>query len=878
MTRIARSLVLIALLAIALPARAAPPAPVSPAAPAGPLQLDLQLDGAQLAPAGASLRLSLTASVALQGAGVVWQGPPGVVATGDAPQEPVSLPANETVAWSYLVPLSPGTCGAFSLFAFAHTADGAPVNARLHGFLSADGGAYKLLLEPSAAPPLAPLPQASPQGGGGGDAYEPDNGPGDAKVALVGTTYSGHNLTEGDVDWARFTAVAGKTYAIELLSRGCNLDPVLELYESDGLTLIHSEDLRTFILWTATGSGPFFVKVMSGNAVAFGTWSTYSLRITALANAPDAYESIDSWATAKVAALGTSYKRTFHTVGDVDQFRIKVVADRFYAVDILSPGPYAKAQMALLTDGDTPVGYGYRRITWRANYTGYFHVRITNDPAYTSGDLFGPKASYYFRASSFAPVADAFEYDGTQGAAKVATLGVTYRHSTSAPADQDWMKFYATAGTSYAIDLPRWGKYAEYRWELFLYQSDGITEIGHAWEGGLSFTPSSDGWYYLQMVHDDSAPFGPGSDYDIRVTGPDHFEPDGAYSAATFLPLGALSPPHNMHPGNEQDWFAFYATAGKSYIVSVPKHEPEMLPDLAIFDPSGVTPLLTNHPRLVWRAPSTAVYYVRVRNAKNHAYLSSYRLLLQAFTPALDAFEPDDNTPHARPMAFGTVYKHNASKAVDNDYMRFEVSAGTSYAIHLRSAGAYATPVLEVSNVLGNLVFNETFGAPADVGWTAPEGDLIYLHMWNYKDVYFGPGTDYTIQVSKYAPNPDAYEGDQGDNDAAHAQLITLGIRQPHTFHRSYDEDWVRVSLTAGHPYRFETVNLACGNDTIIFLYDQDGAAELASNDDGGFAHGSRIEWTPGASHTYFLRIVAYGGLRFGPGTQYEVRITDLLL
>ncbi len=890
MIRNARILLVIVLLGLQLPVHAAPATSalfqVAAAAPADALQLDLRLAPEQMEAGVALVQLKLTAQVALRELTVTWEPRASVTPAADAPQSAVALPAGESAEWTYRVPISGEGCGSFSLFAAAHTLEAdAPVSARLRGSLSRDGGGLKLLLDPPAPVAASPaLPPTGVQGGGGGDPYEPDDTSAGARLVTVGTLYPGYRFDyPSDADWIKFAATSGKSYAIELLNQGCLCQPELDLYGTDATTLIHPEPYRGSILWTATASGLYYVKVRSLDPAGYGANTAFSLRVRAFSNPPDAYEPDDSWASARPASLGASYYHTFHAWNDSDIVKFKGLAGHSYRADILSPGPLAHPRMQVYREdgpGDpTLIVSGNGHVTWQASLTAVYYVAVVNDSAYTLGDYFGPKAYYSLRVGSFAPAQDAYEPDGTPLPAKIPSLGVAYRHNASTADDEDWMQFFGFAGTPYAIEIPYWGKYAAGNWTLYLYQNDAVTEIQHTDGRGLDFTPSGSGWYYVRLRHHPLAPFGPGSEYDVRIAGPDPYESDDSWSAATPLAIGALSPAHNIHPKTEEDWFSFSAVAGKSYLIQALKRESSMTANLSVFGASGTGPLLSQDNRLTWRAPDSGTYYVRVGSSGPGAYLTGYRLLVQTFTPAPDAFEPDNDLPHARPMALGTIYGHTLSRPGsnhDDDSMRFQATAGAYYKIRLRTTVAYGEPRLVPGDKYGDPVFPDIYDGSVSLGWRAPSSDAYYLAVNNVGGATFGPGTNYTLQVTKYTPNIDAFEGTSGDNDPAHASWFTLGTFQHHTFHVSYDYDWVKVNLTSGHAYRFETVNLGCSNDTVLFLFRPGGASQIAYDDDDGYWAASLLEWTADATDTFYVEVIRFGGLGYGPGTDYDLHIAEI--
>lgn len=115
----------------------------------------------------------------------------------------------------------------------------------------------------------------------------PDNGPGDAPIVStdgVTTTHNfcadPHNLNLGDQDWMRFDAQAGGVYTFYAQSLAPNADPVLEVYAGDGVTLLSSNDdagpgRSATVVFTATTSGPHFVRVVQYNTNVLGDQTDY---------------------------------------------------------------------------------------------------------------------------------------------------------------------------------------------------------------------------------------------------------------------------------------------------------------------------------------------------------------------------------------------------------------------------------------------------------------------------------------------------------------------------------------------------------------------------------------------------------------------------
>ncbi|RME63404.1 MAG: hypothetical protein D6790_04760, partial [Caldilineae bacterium] len=117
----------------------------------------------------------------------------------------------------------------------------------------------------------------------------PDNGPGDAPLISTDGVTQTHNfcadptnLSLGDQDWVRFDAQAGGVYTFYANSLAGNADPVLEVYAGDGTTLLASNDdagpgRSATVIFTATTSGPHFVRVVQYNTNVLGDQTDYRL-------------------------------------------------------------------------------------------------------------------------------------------------------------------------------------------------------------------------------------------------------------------------------------------------------------------------------------------------------------------------------------------------------------------------------------------------------------------------------------------------------------------------------------------------------------------------------------------------------------------------
>ena len=108
-----------------------------------------------------------------------------------------------------------------------------------------------------------------------------------------------HNFDQaGDQDWLQFTAEAGEKYILKTSAVGTAADTYLYLYDSDGTTLISSNDdfentLASQIEWTAPNSATYYALIKSWNPNVGGCGTTYSIELSTAG--PDTVAPSVSW-------------------------------------------------------------------------------------------------------------------------------------------------------------------------------------------------------------------------------------------------------------------------------------------------------------------------------------------------------------------------------------------------------------------------------------------------------------------------------------------------------------------------------------------------------------------------------------------------------
>ena len=148
------------------------------------------------------------------------------------------------------------------------------------------------------------------------DGYEPDDSPTAATVIPLGPSPNHSIFPASDEDWFTFTLTSSA--AIILETSGPTGDTVMALYESDGTTLITSNDDggtgRFSKITRSLGPGTYYVRVTSFSTEIADYSLTYSVSATG-----DGYEPDDSPTLAtSIAAPGTSKGHSIFPAGDED--------------------------------------------------------------------------------------------------------------------------------------------------------------------------------------------------------------------------------------------------------------------------------------------------------------------------------------------------------------------------------------------------------------------------------------------------------------------------------------------------------------------------------------------------------------------------------
>ncbi len=745
MARFTRLLLLLVLLA-SLPANAVamPPAhpapapqPAPPAEAPAPLALKLEIVR-QAAPVKVMLvRLRLEASAALRGLAVRWEGPEGVKRFLVPEPEEITLAAGEALDLYYAVPVKADSCNTLQVNVQGQTAAGELVKAEALLQLAGAPGAYTL--EPvrapaaqaaasAATPPMTVVGPTAPP-----DAYEPDDTAEQARRLVPGQLYTHNFHRPGDSDWVYFDATAGTYYAIATNGRGCGGAPDnyhVALYGPGGSMVWSGCTLQ--MIWTCEVTGRYTMELRSCTEGLFGSQSVYNLLVKAYRPVRDRYEIDDTYDQAKPATIGWTYLHTFHSPGDVDWVSFRAVEGRSYILEIPST-TWEYPLVEICNAAGVPLApdlSARRSMAWTAPDSGRYLVRLSQATG------FRPWWTYSFRIRTFVPHPDAYEPDDNPDDATLLPLGPAYqRHMFHSAGDVDWFRIDvppSPVSATYAVETWGWGiRMDPEAMPMTLYDAEGTpvppeSPIGAMfsvllWTVAPTTTAST---FYAQVANGSGVHFGAGTEYEIRVLGPDGYEPDDTPDDAPLVPV----PSTQAWPGagrdfiqGGDDWIRIVTQPGKSYslvakstLASGLSEDPMYAMFMLYFSPISLLyregspePIGVGFVEpLLWQAPGAVIdgttvqaggpvtYYVRLISFLSLMLpdegvgfslpYSEYNLELKSFTPVPDGAERDDDPLAAKLLPMGSWAARNFHRPGDVDWGRFSTRAGASYAVDVQ--------------------------------------------------------------------------------------------------------------------------------------------------------------------------------------------------
>ncbi|MFN8474916.1 MAG: pre-peptidase C-terminal domain-containing protein [Anaerolineae bacterium] len=488
---------------------------------------------------------------------------------------------------------------------------------------------------------------------------------------------------------------------------------------------------------------------------------------------PDIYEPDQSCGAARpITTDGVHQMHSLCPVGDEDWVKFTATEGITYTLTTANVGAdgdtilglYNRCDQPPLSASDPAFGNG-AELTFQAPTTGEYFLQVKHHLA-----TYGPATDYeLFVTAATSCSGDDYEPDDSCATARDITVGAAPQsHVFCKPADQDWVKFTATSGARYLISATGMGADADPI--LGLYNT---CSFGAPLANGqtIEWTAPANGIYYVAAQNHDPTKTGETTRYNLSVVqslcAADSFESDDSPVAASLaMPTGA-DQAHTSCPAGDQDWVRFPTTQGQRYVIETFELGADADTVLCLFGPDNTTQIACDDDgggglasRLRWTAPTTGVYYLRVKH--NDPGVSgpttSYHLAISEGEP-LDAFEPDNSAAQARPITTdGSPQSHNFTPDGDSDWVRFDAVPGEPYVIQTSNLSGDCDTVLHLYDTDGvtELTTNDDYGVGpgSRITYIFPRAGTYYARVHHYRSNRSGRGTSYSLSVTRGAQPP----------------------------------------------------------------------------------------------------------------------------
>lgn len=359
----------------------------------------------------------------------------------------------------------------------------------------------------------------------------------------------------------------------------------------------------------------------------------------------------------------------------------------------------------------------------------------------------------------------------------------------------------------------------------------------------------------------------------------DSYEDDDNCAAAKPITSDGIAQQHNLfrEPDADEDWVSFVAVGGVTYhaIAAAVGADADLYIELhaGCSDPPG----LGSGAEITFTAPANGTYYLKVGHNLPDSYgpQTDYLLSIEGDSACAGNYEPNDICSLAGDLAVnGVAQQHSFCQNADVDWVRLEVVAGAQYRASATNTGNKADAQLGL--------YPDCEGAPSldssqQIEFTAPSSGYVYLRSANLDPAQFGAGAEYNLKVEQLNSECSGDAAEPDDGQATAKELTANAPAQTHRICPAGEQDWVKWQAVAGQSYEIETLNLAKDADTVVCLYDANGA-QISCDDDSGAGLGSRLLLQNVPSNAvYYASVRHYKADVAGPNTQYDLRLSTSL-
>lgn len=296
---------------------------------------------------------------------------------------------------------------------------------------------------------------------------------------------------------------------------------------------------------------------------------------------------------------------------------------------------------------------------------------------------------------------------------------------------------------------------------------------------------------------------------------------------------------------NDVDWFRVTLTAGVTYRIDL-RGTTLADPLLGLRNSSG-TRITSDDDSgtgldslLSYTPTTTGTYYIDAQSATSSG-TGTYTLSVTQ-TSAADDYAGSVATTGT--LAVGGTTAGIIETASDSDWFRVTLTAGVTYRINLNGI-TLADTWLVLRNSSGTQItldHDSGAGLQSQITYTPTSTGTYYLDAQGYLPSHTGT---YSLSLTQTS-TADDYAGTTATTGA-----LTAGGSVTGNIETVGDNDWFRITLTAGTSYRFD-LRAGTLHDPYLTLLNS-GGTSLATNDDTSTSLDSQLTYTPTTTGVYYL-------------------------
>lgn len=706
-----------------------------------------------------------------------------------------------------------------------------------------------------------------------------DNTRQDATYLALNDSQSHSIHSSSDVDWVYMRVDRTGYYTIQTEGSG---DTIISLYDANGNYLTMNDDSgigRNASLTVQLRAGTtYYAEVESYNNSLI---PDYTLTLTEYGGSRgDAYESDNTFSSAKDIVAGETQAHSIHSAGDVDWVHIRPIASGAYQIQTSGEGDMklelysSDGHTLLATDDDSGVGLN-ARIGYNLSANTDYYIKAYTYNSSTLVDEYG--LSVALMAGS--DLGDEYENDNSPTSAKAITVGTTQTHSIHTANDVDWVTFTPSVSAEYTIQTVGSGLNCDT--QLYLYSSladaqanrylqwdddsgtDRNARISRVLTAGTTYYIKARAWdtytipsYGLKVSQNN----GVGSDNEVNG---DEYENDNTSGICKPIAVGREYT-HSIHVQSDTDWVRFFTHHTGTYTIQT-TGDSDMSFIIYKREPGG--PLVPyeggseitsggsrENAKYTCNLEADNWYYVRVTTDQRRTTSPSYgiRVDLNPSSVSGDPYETaggkrDDNAPsRATWLTTNQIQIHSIHAGGDVDFYSIKVATTGSYVISSERNDLYIYAYEQQRD--GSLQFLERYqpmGEDTAFGIDLKGNTTYYFKvaaLTNQRTV-----ESYQIAIS----NPrDSYED---DDTSAKATTLAIGTSQSHTLHFNNDVDWVKFTISSAQAGKYIIENNNGGAIKMTLYRSQSGSNTLVGESS------SSMSYTLSAG-TYYLRMGSNNG------------------